>query len=417
MTSLADGDAANQTQINSVFRPSRRDQSPCASVDRRPDDNTSVDRPMTYNKYCILAVYQFVTPTVSDEEAQCWRGEIDAFLRQFHARGSLLIAVEGINGTICFPSEHQEAIEYFLRSIFPNIKMRRSYNSSHVYHRLKVRIKNEIVTMGHVPHYSASPESNDKDDLGILRPKKTGHYVKPGPEWDALLHDPDCLVIDTRNDYEIELGTFKGAVNPHTSQFPEFPAWLRERLMTQNSAGDNSGTGRIPAKIALFCTGGIRCEKASAYCLDLLSSSHNGNDYNGGQMPSVYHLEGGILAYLDTVPADQSTFVGECFVFDKRTAVTHGLKPSEIYVPCHACRHPVKKGTESFQEGLYCPRCFGDKDRRRERYAERQKQIELWAQKGVPHLHDPSERKNPQSALSSTGARYSSHDLDESSLN
>ena len=123
-----------------------------------------------------------------------------------------------------------------------------------------------------------------------------------------------------------------------------------------------------------------------------LLSSQYGNEESGGVESSVYHLEGGILAYLDTVPADQSTFVGECFVFDKRTAVTHGLKPSKSYVLCHACRHPVKKDAEMFQEGVYCPHCYSDGNRRRERYAERQKQIELWAQTGVSHLHDPREQ-------------------------
>ena len=287
----------------------------------------------------ILALYQFVTPTVSEQQVRQWREDIDAFLRSVRSRGSLLVAVEGINGTICFPREYADDVEAFLRGCFPTLKTRRSYSKTAVYHRLKVRIKKEIVTMGPIVAAAAAAKpreetddpaaafcDDDDDDTveraAVLRPVRTGEYVKPGPEWDALLSDPDCLVIDTRNEYEVELGTFRGALNPRTSEFCEFPTWLNRQLSQESR----------PSKIAMFCTGGIRCEKATAYCLELLAAE-NGNDGGDEKIP-VYHLEGGILAYLDAVPAERSSFQGECFVFDKRTAVTHGLRPSESYTLC-----------------------------------------------------------------------------------
>jgi len=385
---------------------------PNSCQDDDVDDNDDDDDDDDAMAFCILALYQFVTPSVSEEEVEQWRDDIDTFLRTIKARGSLLVAVEGINGTICFPRAHLDMVESFLRNIFPSLKTRRSYYNAPVYHRLKVRIKKEIVTMGPVatarrqtvlatvPNDMTDADDDDDDDeAGILRPVNTGVYVKPGSEWDALLRDPDCLVIDTRNDYEVELGSFVGAVNPNTSQFPEFPTWLQQQLSIKHKQGTDSGNEserprKMPSKIAMFCTGGIRCEKATAYCLDLLASSQNDDEEK--MYPPVYHLEGGILAYLDTVPQEQSAFRGECFVFDKRTAVTHGLRPSENYTLCHACRHPVHKDAELFLEGVYCPHCYHDENRRRQRYEERQKQIELSAEQGKPHLHDPREVKRQE---------------------
>jgi len=359
-----------------------------ASKERQNPEEEEKDDGSKAFPVCILALYQFVTPTVSEQQVQQWRDEIDSFLRNaVHARGSVLLAVEGINGTICFARERADDVESFLRETFPKLKTRRSYSPATVYNRLKVRIKNEIVTMGPVVTDDpvAASDTHDEPPTALLRPVRTGEYVKPGPAWDALLRDPDCLVIDARNDYEIELGGFKGACNPYTSQFTEFPAWLERQV------GRDSCSKFRPSKIAMYCTGGIRCEKATAYCMDLLAAQRIDDD-NEDEIP-VYHLEGGILAYLDAVPAEQSTFQGECFVFDKRAAVTHGLQPSDTYTLCHACRHPVHKDADTFHEGVYCPHCYHDENRRRQRYEERQKQIELWAEQGISHLHDPKEVK------------------------
>jgi len=375
---------------------------------RRVIEPTSDTSTSFYKKYSILSFYQFVTPTVSAEQVQEWRDEIETFLRQdAHARGSVLLAVEGINGTICYQNLEEEEdidpVQNFLRSKFPGLKTRLSFSPTTVFHRLKVRIKNEIVTMGPIIGTSVKPDESSIGDAEttsnkesppqeqqVVRPVRTGQYIEPGPEWDALLRDPDCLVIDTRNDYEIQLGTFQGAVNLHTAEFPEFPSWLQAQLKGKNGPDDdNDGVSkRRPSKVAMFCTGGIRCEKATAYCLDLLKDE---------QIP-VLHLEGGILAYLDTVPADRSTFQGECFVFDQRTAVTHGLHPTETYSLCRACRHPIHKkyayNDEKYIEGVCCPFCYQDenRDQRRQRYVDRQKQIELSKKKGIPHMHDAKEK-------------------------
>jgi UPF0176 protein len=378
-------------------------------------EETPVDRP----SYCVLAFYQFfVEPLEMDPLS--WRQQMEATLRSFLARGAIRISIqEGMNGTICFPRQHQEAIVCYLEqqrqqlssessSEASKLRLRVSYHSTPTFHRLSIRIKNEIVTMGPIPHdwlSSASDDANPREVAQIVRPQRTGIYVPPGREWDALLHDPDCLVIDTRNDYEVEMGTFVNAVVPHTQEFSEFPSWLHEQLSSKT---------RPYNKIAMFCTGGIRCEKATALCIKMMNStSPSPEEFEAASsLPiPVYHLEGGILAYLEQNAKDPSSaaFVGECFVFDQRVSVTYGLQPTLQYVLCHACRRPVHvrdthsietanehlehraSGDLRYQKGVACPACFEQNQDRLQRYVDRQRQIDLAQVRQVPHIYDAKE--------------------------
>ena len=215
--------------------------------------------------------------------------------------------------------------------------------------RMKVKLKKEIVTMG----------------VEAIDPTRVvGTYVDPA-DWNTLIGDPDTIVIDTRNDYETAIGTFRGAVDPDIRTFREFPDWVRA----------NAGLRDRP-KIAMFCTGGIRCEKASSFM------KQEGFD-------EVYHLKGGILKYLETVPEAESLWEGECFVFDNRVSVGHGLKPGP-YDLCHACRHPISeedKRSEQYIHGVSCPHCFGKMSaEQKQRFAERQRQVELARKRGEEHI-------------------------------
>jgi len=221
------------------------------------------------------------------------------------------------------------------------------------FHRMKVRIKREIVTMG----------QPDIDPLA-----DTGHYIAP-EEWNALISSPDTIVIDTRNDYEVAIGSFAGAIDPQTKSFGDFPAWFRaerERLL---------GEGK-PPKVAMFCTGGIRCEKSTAFL-------------KAEGVEEVYHLKGGILKYLETVPEAESLWQGECFVFDSRVAVTHGLSPG-THAICHACRRPVSeqdRASPLYVEGISCAACHAERSEdQRAGYAERHRQESLAAARGEAHI-------------------------------
>jgi predicted sulfurtransferase len=513
----------------------------------------------TTDEYCVLAFYQFFTNihteavcvNLEDSEEdirtmeQQWKNALESNLRSYEARGTIRISTsEGMNGTICFLSAHRSAIIQCLHeqqhkwnknrsysrmrtddeSVLSHpLRMRLSSHSVQTFHRLSIRIKNEIVTMGLIPKNWILNSSEDHDDNRIfndtchyptsningnelskseiqqldrdlqqqqqqycyVRPNRTGIYVRPGPQWDELLYDPQCLVIDTRNEYEVQIGTFVNAVSPHTTEFTEFPTWLYKQLQqgTQSLQYD---------KIAMFCTGGIRCEKATALCIQMISnlqvpvfanddvtSDHDTSNRimdqtnNAGSLLPVYHLEGGILAYLENaattndvdivqqdIPTevqkqpnhnastilrkhDGKNFIGECFVFDQRVAVTYGLHPTSQYVLCHACRRPVhiedtvvdaitpKKehdedvndtvghrmnGNEKvmsleqslvnmnnrkYHKGICCPACCDDvmqqqeqqSHRNRQRYIERQKQIELAQKRQVQHIYDPKYKR------------------------
>ena len=244
-------------------------------------------------------------------------------------RGTLIVAAEGINGTIA--GEH-DMIGEVIRQIetlpgCSDLTVKDSQAAEMPFDRMKVKVKKEIVTMGVA-------------DVSPLR--DVGQYVS-AVDWNALVSDPDTVVIDTRNSYEVTAGTFRNAINPDTDSFREFPSWFREHRA--------SLTGAKSPKIAMFCTGGIRCEKATAFL-------------KAEGLEDVFHLEGGILKYLEEIPAEQSLWEGECFVFDQRICLTHGLEAGTSDL-CSACQSPVStanKESPYYQEGVSCPACYGSSD-------------------------------------------------------
>ena len=269
--------------------------------------------------------------------------------------GTILIAHEGINGTVCALREGICALmAHFADSpYFSDIQPKYSFAEEPAFYRMKVRLKREIVTMG-------QPDIDPENSVGT--------YVSP-QDWNALISASDTLVIDTRNRYEVAIGTFENAVDPETASFRDFPAWI------ENYMADLPEEKR-PKNIAMFCTGGIRCEKATSYL--------RARGYE-----NVFHLEGGILKYLETMPAEDSAWRGECFVFDQRVSVKHGLAPG-AYDQCHACRTPLTqedKQRASFEHGVSCLHCIdAHDDSDRARFRERQKQIRLSKERGQAHI-------------------------------
>ena len=298
-------------------------------------------------KYLTCALYKFVS--LPDFEAL--REPLHQVMVDNQVLGTLLLAQEGINGTISGLPADVESVLSWLDQIpeLSNIDQKLSYHSEIPFYRTKVKLKKEIVTMG---------------VEGIDPKQVVGTYVKP-ERWNELLADPDVVLVDTRNDYEVEIGTFKNAIDPQTKSFRDFPEWAEQNLDSKKHK-----------KIAMFCTGGIRCEKSTAYM------KQQGFD-------EVYHLEGGILKYLEEVPKEQSLWQGECFVFDNRVAVDHDLSRGS-YDQCHACRMPIteqEKQSEFYQPGLSCHHCHDSVlPEQKQRFAERQKQIELARQRGEEHI-------------------------------
>ena len=295
----------------------------------------------------IAALYHF---TKLDDPAALRGPLLDLCLAQ-GVKGSLLLAGEGVNGTIAGPRAGIDAVLAHLRALpgCAGLEWKESHAGDMPFGRMKVKLKREIVTMG-VP--------------GVDPRASVGHYVAP-QDWNALIADPDVAVIDTRNDYEVGLGTFRGAVDPGTRSFRDFPAWWqanRERFHNK--------------RIAMFCTGGIRCEKSTNY---LLSQG----------ISDVFHLKGGILKYLEDVPAAQSLWQGECYVFDARVSVGHGLVPGKNS-SCGACRRPVTpegRAHPDYEEGVCCAACVNDySEADRARFRERQRQMELARARGEKHL-------------------------------
>ena len=266
-------------------------------------------------------------------------------------RGTLLLAKEGINGTI---AGSRQAIDTLLSWLHQDerlnpIDTKESYTDEAPFKRTKVKLKKEIVTMGQ--------ENIDPN-------KVVGTYVKPA-DWNALISDPEVVLVDTRNDYEVQVGTFEGAINPKTDTFREFPQYVADHLDPTKHK-----------KVAMYCTGGIRCEKSTAYLKE------QGFD-------EVYHLQGGILKYLEEVPAEDTLWQGECFVFDDRVTVNHQLEKGQ-YHQCNACRLPITDEdmqSEKYQQGVSCPHCF-DKvtPEQKARFAEREKQIQLAKHRGENHI-------------------------------
>ncbi len=303
----------------------------------------------------VAALYRFAR---FDDPARL-RAPLAALCRAGGVKGTLLLAREGINGTIAGDAAAITAVLDHIRTLpgCAALDVKHSRAAALPFYRLKVRVKREIVTMG-------QPEINPLSDAG--------HYVAPA-DWNALISDPAVVLIDTRNDYEVAIGTFAGATDPQTTSFADFPAWFRatrERLL---------GQGRQP-KVAMFCTGGIRCEKSTAFL-------------KAEGVEQVFHLAGGILKYLEQVPATESRWQGECFVFDERVSVGHGLAPGS-YTLCRACRRPVSaadQASPSYEEGASCPACH---DRRTEAqragYRERHRQELLAQHRGTAHIGTPA---------------------------
>jgi len=295
----------------------------------------------------VAAMYKFVSlPDFHDI-----REPLLDFCIQQGIKGTLLLASEGINGTVAGSRQAIDALLAYLKKDerLADIDHKESIDASYPFYRMKVKLKKEIVTMG---------------VTGIDPNKVVGTYVEP-QNWNALISDPDVVLVDTRNDYEFDIGTFEGALNPDTESFREFPQYVKDNLDPEKNK-----------KVAMFCTGGIRCEKSTAYLKE------QGFD-------EVYHLKGGILKYLEEVPEEQSMWQGECFVFDNRVAVNHKLEKGQ-YDQCHGCRHPITeedKKSEFYEPGVTCPHCY---DRltadQKARFKERQKQVQLAKQRGNEHI-------------------------------
>ena len=306
---------------------------------------------MSGARFLTAAFYKFVD--LPDFEAR--KAPLLAFCEQRQVKGLILLAREGINSTIAGAPDAVHAVLAYLRSdpLLADLQHKESWSDKAPFYRMKVRLKKEIVTM-QVP--------------GISPTHMAGTYVKPA-DWNALISDPHVVVVDTRNDYEVEIGSFAGAINPHIRSFAELPAWV------QGDARLGAAAGQKP-KVAMFCTGGIRCEKSTAYMRTL-------------GYEEVYHLEGGILKYLETVPPEESLWEGTCFVFDERVSVDHGLTPG-THKLCRGCRMPLEDGAQEshlFELGVSCPRCHAStSDVQKNRARERQRQWVLAKTRGNAHI-------------------------------
>lgn len=299
------------------------------------------------NHYTVSALYKFVTL----EAFQALREPLLHFMIQHNIRGTLLLAKEGINGTVAGAPDAIRQLYVWFNDNPPlnDIVHKESYAEVMPFHRTKVKLKKEIVTLG---------------VEGIDPKRVVGTYVTPH-DWNQLIAADDVTLIDTRNDYEVQIGTFKNAINPKTTTFREFPAFVKKHLDPVKNK-----------KVAMYCTGGIRCEKSTAYLKKL------GFD-------EVYHLQGGILKYLEEIPEKDSLWEGECFVFDDRVAVNHALQKGQ-YDQCHACRFPITQQDRehvAYVHGVSCPRCIDKQTTtQKQRYLERQKQSDLAKARGEDHV-------------------------------
>ncbi len=299
------------------------------------------------NHIVVAALYRFIN--LPDYEAL--RQPLLEYCVSQGIKGTLLLAAEGINGTVAGSRSAIDNLLEYLRedSRLADIDCKESFYEEMPFYRMKVKLKKEIVTMG---------------VEGIDPNKVVGTYVKP-EDWNDLIEDPDVVLVDTRNYYEVAIGTFKGAKDPHTTNFREFPQYVAENLDPEKNK-----------KVAMFCTGGIRCEKSTAFLKEQ-------------GFEEVYHLQGGILKYLEEVPKDESLWEGECFVFDNRVAVDHDLKKGS-YDQCHGCRHPITeedKLSDQYMPGVACPRCYDQQTpEQHARFRERQKQIELAKSRHEEHI-------------------------------
>ena len=303
------------------------------------------------DSYLTTTFYHFV----KIEEYKKLQPVIQKFCDKSFIKGTILLASEGINGTLSADEKNINGFHHFIKNDerfknkFKNISHKESWAKKNPFYRMKVKLKKEIVTLG---------------VEGISPTKKVGKYVKPD-EWNELISDPDTIIIDTRNTYEVDIGSFKGAVNPKTKSFRELPQFLEKNIKKYKGK-----------KIAMFCTGGIRCEKATSFLVEK-------------GIENVFHLQGGILKYLEKISKEKSLWEGECFVFDQRVAVTHKLKEGK-YNQCFACRHPLSPDemlSEQYKKGTSCPYCYNKlSDKKKSSLLERQKQIDLARKKGEEHI-------------------------------
>ena len=308
--------------------------------------------------YLTIAFYQFITL----DNKNSIQEKIQIFCGVNNIKGTILLADEGINGTISGRENNIRNFlqfvkkESFLSGIFSQLEHKESWATKNPFYRMKVRLKKEIVALG---------------VDGVSPTKKVGKYVKP-EDWNNLISDPNTIIIDTRNNYEVDIGTFKNAINPNIATFRELPNFVENNLKPKTRK-----------KIAMFCTGGIRCEKATSLMIK-----------KGFQ--DVYHLKGGILKYLETIDKDKSLWEGECFVFDERVAVTHGLNEGK-YDQCYACRHPLspdEMNSSYYIKHISCPYCYNKlTDKKKSSVIERQKQIELAKLRGEVHIGRQLNRK------------------------
>ena len=315
--------------------------------------------PPKTNRYVVAALYQFV----SVDDCAGWQARLRDICQSRHLMGTLLIAPEGLNGTVAGRYDDINSFVLWLqtKTPFAGLEIKYAVHDEAPFHRMKVKLKREIVTMG-------EPD---------IRPsEQAGEYVEP-EDWNKLISDPDVLVVDTRNSYETAIGQFRGATDPQTTTFREFPAWAK-------ALADKPEEDR-PQKIAMYCTGGIRCEKSTAL-MKSIGFEH------------VYHLKGGILKYLEDTPPADSLWEGECFVFDSRVSVDHDLNQGS-YQLCHACKMPLSEEdmtSPHFQAGVSCPHCHDvTTPAQRERFAERARQIELARDRGTEHIGAKPSRPKP----------------------
>ena len=303
------------------------------------------------NNICIISFYKFVK-ILNLENIKL---RIENICNKYDIKGTILLATEGINGTI--EGSHSNIDKFLIKfkmdENFSDIEPKYSYAEKDSFNRMKVRLKKEIVTIG-----------NTEVDPN----KYIGKYIEP-TEWNEFISDPNTILIDTRNEYEVSIGTFKGSINPKTKSFRDLPEWIKNNLETKDKNYRNK-------KIAMFCTGGIRCEKSTSYLVQK-------------GFTNVSHLKGGILKYLENVPKSNSLWDGECFVFDQRVSVAEELKPGS-YVMCHGCRMPLKhEDTKlaTYIHGVSCKYCHDKKsEESKKRYADRQKQIDLALKRGEKHI-------------------------------
>ena len=310
--------------------------------------------------YSVAALYKF--SSIRDPEKL--QNEIRAKLKSLSIYGTILVGEEGINGTISGKDLKIESALAYIKSIqgFSQIDIKFSQSEVNPFVRLKIKLKKEIVTIG---------------DKSINPNKIVGDYIDP-KNWNNLISDKDTILIDTRNDYEYSIGTFKNAINPNTVKFREFPEWVKNQNFTDSEKKNK--------KVAMFCTGGIRCEKASSMMMK-------------DGFKSVSHLKGGILNYFESIDQKDSLWEGECFVFDDRVSVKHDLKVG-TYDMCHGCRMPITdldKESKEFIRGVACPKCFNSTtEEQKARYMSRQKQVDIAKKRNQKHIgpKDEVEKKN-----------------------